>query len=163
MGAGSHPFAAAIAARDIDALLETLAPDAVAHSAITAIPFQGRDLLADLYRSLFDALDDLRVTDEFGDAETHVFFWEGHIGGRFVAGTDRLRLDANGKVREVTIIGRPLTGLSAFVSDIGYHFARRRRGPVVARILKLAALPLAPMFSVLERIGAWIARGTGRS
>jgi ketosteroid isomerase-like protein len=161
IAAGSHPFTAALAARDIDALIESLAPDPVAHSAITGIPFRGQEIVADLYRSLFDALDDLRMTDEFHEGDTHAFFWEGHIGGRYVAGADRLRIDAEGKVREVTIVGRPLTGLSAFVTDIGFHLARRRRGIVVARILRLVARPLAPMFWVLERVGAWVARGSG--
>ena len=161
IAAGSHAFTVALAARDIDALIDSLAPDAVAYSAITGIPFRGREIVADLYRSLFDALDDLQVADEFHDGDTHVFFWEGHIGGRYVEGADRLRTDPEGKVREVTILGRPLTGLSAFVTDIGFQLARRRRGILVARILRLAARPLAPMFSLLERVGAWVARGSG--
>jgi hypothetical protein len=32
----------------------------------------------------------------------------------------------------------------------------------VARILRVAALPLAPMFALLERIVAWLARGRAR-
>jgi hypothetical protein len=134
----------------------------VLHSAVTGVPFEGREIVADLYRSVFDAFDDLRVTGEFSNGDAHVFLWEGRIGGRYVAGADRLRHDADGKVREVTILGRPLTGLAAFVSDIGFHFARRRRGILVARILRVAALPLAPMFSLLERIVAWLARGRAR-
>lgn len=157
--AGSHPFTAAVAARDIEALVDSLAPDVVVHSAITGIPFHGRDVITDLYSSLFEALDDFRVTEEFREGDTHAFFWEAHIGGRYVAGADRLRTDPAGRVREVTIVGRPLTGLSTFVTDIGFQFARRRRGLRIARILRLTALPLAPMFSLLERIGAWIARG----
>jgi hypothetical protein len=159
---GADVFTAALAARDIDALGGSLAEHVVAHSAITGIPFQGRETVVDLYSSLFDALVDMRVTDSFREGDTHVFFWEAHIGNRYVEGADRLRVDAAGKVAEITILGRPLTGLSAFVTDIGFHFARRRRGNRVAALLRLAALPLAPMFSLLERIGAWIARGHGR-
>ena len=84
--AGHHAFTAALAARDIDALVDTLAPDAVLHSAITNTPFEGREVLADLYRSLFDAFEELRVTDRFQNGDTHAFFWEGRIDGRFVAG-----------------------------------------------------------------------------
>jgi hypothetical protein len=154
-----HAFSAALAARDIDALVSTLAPDAVLHSAITNTPFEGREVLADVYSSLFDAFEELHVTDQFQNGNTHVFFWEGRIDGRFVAGADRFRVDDAGQVREITIVGRPLTGLAGFITGLGFHFARRRRGRVVARILRVTALPLAPLFSLMDRIVGWLIRG----
>jgi hypothetical protein len=159
---GHHAFTIAMAARDIDALVGTLAPDAVLYSAITNTPFEGREVLADVYSSLFDAFEELRVTDQFQNGGTHVFFWEGRIDGRFVAGADRFRVDDAGQVREITIVGRPLTGLAGFITGLGFHFARRRRGRVVARILRITALPLAPMFSLMDRIVGWLIRGSGR-
>ena len=79
--------------------------------------------------------------------------------GRYVAGADRIKLDADGKVHDITIVGRPLTGLAGFITGLGFHFARRRRGPVVARILRVTALPLAPMFSLVDRLVAWLIQG----
>lgn len=155
----SHPFSAAIAARDIDALVAALAPNPVLHSAVTRTPFEGREVLADLYASLFEAFEEVRVVDEFQNADTHAFFWEGRIDGRYVAGADRLRLDANGKVREITVVGRPLSGLSTFITGIGSRFARRRRGALVARFLRLSALPLPALFSVLDPVTRWLVRG----
>lgn len=160
---GVHPFTAALAARDIDALVAALAPDAVLHSAITNTPFEGRAVLADLYSSLFEAFEELQVTDEFHNGATHVFFWEGRMDGRYVAGADRLRLDDAGKVRDITIVGRPLTGLSTFLTGVGFHFARRRRGAVVARLLRVTALPLAPMFSLVDSMVRWLIRGRRES
>ena len=157
--AGHHAFAAALAARDIDALVDTLAPGVVLHSPITNTLFEGREVLADLYSSLFDAFDELQVTDQFQDGNTHAFFWEGRIDGRFVAGADRFRVDDAGQVSEITIVGRPLTGVAGFITGVGFHFAKRRRGWVVARILRVTALPLAPMFSLVDRIVAWLIRG----
>ena len=114
---------------------------------------------------MFDGFEDLRVTDRFQTGDIHAFFWEGRMDGRFVAGADRLRVDDAGQVREITIVGRPLTGLAGFITGLGFHFARRRRGPVVARILRVTALPLAPMFSLVDRLVAWLIRGkrSGRS
>ena len=133
------------------------------HSPITNTPFEGREVLADLYSSLFEAFEEVRVTDQFQNGDTHAFFWEGRIDGRFVAGADRLRVDDAGQVREITIVGRPLTGLAGFITGVGFHFARRRRGRVVARILRVTALPLAPMFSLVDRIVAWLIRGAEES
>ncbi len=156
---GYHAFTAAVAARDVDALVAALAPDAVLHSAVTAAPFEGREVLADLYTSLFESFDELRVVDEFQSGSTHAFFWEGRMDGRPVAGADRLRLDEEGRVREITVVGRPLSGLSTFLTGIGFRFARRRRGPLVGALLRLSALPLGPLFSLLDPVTRWLVRG----
>jgi hypothetical protein len=78
--------------------------------------------------------------------------------GRFVEGADRLRLNDAGKVREITVVGRPLSGLATFLTGIGARFARRRRGPVAATILRLTARPLPPMFATLDPVTRWMAR-----
>ena len=152
----THPFPAAVQARDIDALVRTLAPDAVLHSAVTRSPFEGRDTLADLYAAVLDSFQEVRVVDEFQTGQTHAFFWEGRIAGRFVAGADRFRVDDDGKVTEITVVARPLSGLATFLTDIGFRFARRRRGPLVAWMLRVTALPLPPLFSLLDPVSRWL-------
>jgi ketosteroid isomerase-like protein len=154
----SHPFLAAIAARDAAALIETLAPDVVLHSAVTTAPFEGREVVADTYRSVLEAFEELRIVDEFESGDTHAFFWEGRMGGRFVGGADRIRVDSDGKVREITVVGRPLAGLATFLSEIGPRLARRRRGGLVARLLRLTSLPLPPLLSLLDPVSRWIVR-----
>ena len=154
----SHPFTSALAAREADALIATLAPDVVLHSAVTAAPFEGREVVADTYRSVVESFEEIRVVDEFESGDTHAFFWEGRIEGRYVAGADRFRLNADGQVREVAIFGRPFSGLATFLTGIGPRVARRRRGGLVARLLRVSALPLPPLFAVLDRITPWILR-----
>jgi hypothetical protein len=158
-----HPFAAAISARDHAALVETLAPDVVLHSAVTAAPFEGRETVGELYASVIDSFEYVEVVDEFEAGDTHAFFWRGRIDGRFVEGADRLRLDGDGKVREITVIGRPLSGVATFLSSIGVRFARRRRGGLVAAILRLTALPLPPLFALLDPVTRWLARPASRA
>ena len=161
--APTHPFSAALAARDHAALVEWLAADVVVYSAVTSTPFEGRDTVSELYASVIDAFEQLEVIDEFTTGDTHAFFWRGRIDGRFVEGADRLRLDGEGKVVEITIVGRPLAGLSTFLTGIGSRFARRRRGDVVARLLRLVALPLGPLFSLLDPVTRWLIRPGPRS
>jgi ketosteroid isomerase-like protein len=158
-----HPFAAAISARDHAALVDTLASDVVLHSAVTATPFEGRETVGELYASVIDSFDYVEVTDEFTTGDTHVFFWRGRIDGRFVEGADRLRGDGARKVHEITVVGRPLSGLSTFLSGIGARFARRRRGALVAAILRLTALPLGRMFMLLDPITRWLVRPRARA
>jgi hypothetical protein len=154
----THAFPAAIAAGDADAAIATLAPDVTLYSAVTAVPFEGRDLVADTYRSVLESFDELRIVDEFESGDTHAFFWEGRMGGRPVWGADRIRLDADGKVREITVLGRPMSGVATFLTEIGFRLARRRRGKLVARLLRLSALPLPPMLSLLDPVTRRIIR-----
>jgi ketosteroid isomerase-like protein len=158
----THAFQAAIAARDADALIDTLAPDVVAHSALTDTPFEGREVVADTYRSVLESFEELRVVDEFESGDTYAFFWEGRMEGRHVAGADRVRLTADGKVREVTIFGRPMSGVATFLTGIGPRLARRRRGNLVARLLRVTALPLPPLLALLDPVTRWVLRAPRR-
>ena len=154
----SHAFTAAIAARDVDGLIDTLAPDVVLYSAVTGTPFVGREVVADTYRSVLESFEELRVVDEFENGDTHAFFWEGRMEGRFVAGADRLRLNPDGTVREITVLGRPMSGVATFLTGIGPRLARRRRGGVASTLLRVSALPLPPLLALLDPVSRWILR-----
>jgi SnoaL-like domain len=154
----THAFTAAIAARDPDGVIDTLAPDVVLYTTVTNVPFEGRDLVADTYRSVLESFQELRVVDEFESGQTHAFYWEGRMAGRTVWGADRIRLDADGRVREITVLARPMSGIATFLTEIGFRLARRRRGRFVARLLRLSALPLPPMLSVLDPVTRRIIR-----
>jgi hypothetical protein len=154
----THAFPAAIAARDVDALIDTLTPDVVLYSAVTGTPFVGREVVADTYRSVLESFEELRIVDEFEAGETHAFFWEGRMEGRFVAGADRIRLNPDGKVREITVLGRPMSGVATFLTGIGPRLARRRRGGLVARLLRVTSLPLPPLLALLDPVSRWILR-----
>jgi|SRR5215211_1876602 len=153
-----HPFPAALQARDHPALVEMLAPDVVLHSAVTNAPFEGRETVGELYASVIASFEEVEVVDEFSNGSTHAFFWRGRIDGRFVEGADRLRLDGHGKVRDITVVGRPLSGLATFLSGIGARFAHSRRGPAFGKALRLSARPLPPMFAALDPVTRWLAR-----
>jgi hypothetical protein len=154
----THAFPAAIAARDVNGLIDTLAPDVVLYSAVTGTPFEGREVVADTYRSVLESFEELRIVDEFDNGDTHAFFWEGRMEGRFVAGADRIRLNPDGTVREITVLGRPLSGVATFLTGIGPRLARRRRGGVVATLLRVTALPLPPLLGLLDPVTRWILR-----
>jgi ketosteroid isomerase-like protein len=157
--ASRHAFVAAIAARDAEAVVDSLAPDVVLHSAVARSPFEGKDVVADVYRSVLESFDELRVVDEFQSGDTHAFWWEGRMDGRYVAGADRVRSDAEGRAKEITVVGRPLSGVATFLAAIGLRFGGRRRGPVVGRAVRIGALPLPVLFGLIEPISRWLARG----
>jgi hypothetical protein len=153
-----HPFPAAMERADHPALAATLAPDVVLHSAVTATRFVGRDTVAEVYVSVIESFEEVEVVDELTNGDTLAFFWRGRIDGRFVEGADRLRLDGTGLVREITVVGRPLAGLTTFLTGIGARFARRRHGPVVAAALRAGARPLGPLLAALDPVTSWLLR-----
>jgi ketosteroid isomerase-like protein len=161
-GVGSarrHAFAAAIKARDHAALVEALAEDVVLHSAVTAAPFMGKETVGELYASVIDSFEHVEIVDDFSSGDTYAFFWRGRIDGRFVEGADRLRVDADGKALEITVLARPLSGLSTFLTAIGARFARQRRGERVGTLLRAGARPLPPTFALLDPVTRWLVRG----
>jgi hypothetical protein len=157
-----HAFATAIAAGDHSALVATLARDVVLHSAVAAAPFDGKATVAELYASVIESFEHVEVVDDFWSGQTYAFFWRGRIDGRFVEGADRLRLDGDGMVREITVLARPLSGLSTFLTAIGARFARQRRGDGVGALLRATARPLPATFALLDPVSRWIARGRVR-
>jgi len=153
-----HPFAAAIAARDHAALVETLAPEVVLHSAVAETPFEGSETVGDVYASVIASFEHVEIVDDFSNGDTYAFWWRGRIDGHFVEGADRLRLDDAGKVRDITVTGRPMSGLATFLSGIGARFARGRRGPLVGWLLRVTALPLPALFGALNPVTRWLAK-----
>ena len=155
-------FITAVAARDHAALVDSLAPDVTLHSAVAVSPFEGKEVVADVYAGVLKAFEELHIVDQFENGDTIAFFWEGRMDGRFVGGADRVRVNPDGKVREITVLGRPLSGVSTFVGAIGSEFARRRRGALVANVLRIAAWPVPLLFTVVEPLSRWLARGKRR-
>lgn len=145
-------------ARDHAALVDTLAPDVVLHPPTSLATFDGRETVGELYAAEIESFEEFEVVDEYSSGDTHVFFWRGRMEGRFVEGADRLRLDSGGRVREITSVGRPLSGLATFLTGTGPRFAGRRRGRATEMMLRLSARPLPAMFAMLEPVTRWLAR-----
>jgi hypothetical protein len=101
--------------------------------------------------------------DELESGDTYAFFWEGRLDGVDVAGADRVRMNSDGQVREVTIMARPIYGSAAFLSGTGPRFARRRRGGVVARVVRITGFPLPRLLRLLiDPVTGWLMRGRSR-
>lgn len=140
-------YRAAFTACDHAALVDMFSPDIVFRSAVTDTPFEGREEVAELYRVVLEVLRDVEFTDELGDGDTQALFWRGRLQGRDVEGVDRFRFDEHGKIREITLMGRPLAGIATFASAIGPGIARRR-GKASSVIARLATRPLPAMLAL---------------
>jgi ketosteroid isomerase-like protein len=151
-----HPLRAAVEARDLDAMIATLAPDVVFYSPLISETFEGRDQVADLFRHLAAAVlfdGDVRYSEELADGDTAVLVFSVNVKGRRVEGVDVLKHDDEGKIREMTVFLRPLPGATAVAQVLSPRLAgggSRVKGAFAG----LGVRPLASLSRLFDRIGS---------
>lgn len=119
----SHPFRAAVEARDVPALSALLAPDVVFFSPVAFQPFRGRRDVTEVLGHVLEVFEDFAYIDELEGPGTHALVFSARVGGRDVQGLDHLRLDDDGLVREFTVMVRPLSGVIALAEAMGPRVA----------------------------------------
>jgi hypothetical protein len=151
-----QPMRLAVEARDIEALVDTLAPDVVLHSPLISEAFRGKDNVGEIFRNLADDYlfkDGFHYTAELVEGDTVVLAFKGSLNGKEVEGVDLLRVDSEGKIRDITVFLRPLTGAAA----VAQHLAPRLAGngnKAVAKMAGFGTRPLTGIARLFDAIGS---------
>lgn len=103
----AHAFRQAIERQDHAALMQTLAPDVIFHSPIVHEPYLGREAVAPLLAAVMTVFTDFRYTAEYASTDGAVLEFAARVGTRDLTGVDILTFDANGLVREFSVMVRP--------------------------------------------------------
>lgn len=128
----SDPFSKAVEARDGAALTAALSADVVFRSPVVYRPYEGRELVSTiLVEAAMKVLDDLRYIHRVEDGSTAALVFEARVGDREVHGLDLLGFDDDGKVAELTVMVRPMSGLHALAEAMGRQFERLGIAPPV--------------------------------
>jgi len=114
-----HAFRAAVERADMEAAVDLLAADVVFRSPAVFKPYEGREAVATILRTVFEVLEDFRYTDELEGEGIHGLLFEARVGDRSLQGIDLLRPDANGRIAEFTVMIRPASGLIAVAERMG--------------------------------------------
>jgi ketosteroid isomerase-like protein len=114
-----HAFRAAVERRDIDAALDLLADDVTFRSPAVFKPYEGRETVATILRTVLGVFEDFRYTDELAGDGVHALIFEARVGDRSVQGMDLIRADADGRIGEFTVMVRPASGLMALGERMG--------------------------------------------
>jgi SnoaL-like domain len=152
----SHPFLAAVEARDYQALVDTLAPDVVFHSPLISSPFEGKAQVSDLFRVVTEEIlfkDELEYTHECMADDTLVVVFRSRVAGKKVEGVDVMKLDGEGKLRDITVFLRPLTGTAAVASVLSPRLGGRGNR-ARERMVRTALSPLLGMTRLFDSIAA---------
>jgi hypothetical protein len=121
-----HPLRKAMEERDLAAALETLADDVVFWSPVATKPFVGKAAAGEIIEGLMERFEDLEYPEEWTCGPTQIVRWRGRLGGWPVEGIEIFRENDEGKLREIYISARPLSGVAAVAKAIGPALARQR-------------------------------------
>lgn len=124
----THPFRAAVEARDLTALSATLSSGVVFRSPVAFQPFVGRDTVTEVLGNVMEVFEDFVYTDELEATGSHALIFTATVGTRGVQGLDHLALDADGLVTELTVMIRPLSGVIALAEAMGPRVAHLAKG-----------------------------------
>jgi hypothetical protein len=110
-----HPFRAAVEAGDFDAALALFAEDATLDSPVAFKPFVGIEAVGFVLRAVSETFEDFRYTDELANEEdgVHALVFSARVGDKAVEGLDLIRMDSTGRIANLTVMIRPLSGLIA--------------------------------------------------
>jgi hypothetical protein len=93
---------------DGDALAGLLAEDVALHGPLGDEPVTGRQAVLHAIRSVAGVATDLTYEEVLSGETHHAAYFRLHVGHSAVDGMDYIRLDADGKIAEITIWWRPL-------------------------------------------------------
>jgi hypothetical protein len=90
---------------------------------VTFKPYEGKQLVATiLVEGAMKVFSDFRYTDRLEGEDAAALIFKAKVGDREVDGLDLLRFDGRGKVRELTVMVRPMSGVNALAEAMGRRF-----------------------------------------
>ena len=115
-GAGLYrPFHDAVVGGDWDTVVAQLADDVVFRSPAVHRPYEGRDAAAAVLRAVARVFEGFHYVDVIDAGDRALLKFRARVGDRQLEGWDELHLDTDGRITELTVMIRPLSGLQALV------------------------------------------------
>jgi hypothetical protein len=134
-------------ANDIDAMMETLAPDAELVSPISGhMVFRGHDDLRVLLRAVYGSLKDLRWGDEVNDGKLCLLMADTKVGPLKLTDAMVFELAEDGQIQRIRPHLRPWLALTLFALILGPKVGSRPG--VVWRALRSKETPPLPDASI---------------
>jgi hypothetical protein len=118
-------YRAASEANDIEALIDTLAPDAELVSPLSGrLVFRGKDDLRVLLTAVYGAVNGLRWRHEVGDATLRVVIGDGNVGPLTLGDAMVLELAPDGRIQQIRPYLRPWLALTLLAIKLDPKVAR---------------------------------------
>jgi hypothetical protein len=122
-------FRKAVEARDTDAIEAMFAENVTFTSPVAFKPYQGKAITAAIVRGVLRVFEDFKYVREIGapDAADHALVFTATVNGKLVNGCDFLHFDEDGRIDDLMVMVRPLSGAQALAEAMGAQFDRISR------------------------------------
>jgi hypothetical protein len=114
----SDAFRQAAEAKDFSQVEELFAEDVVFNSPVVFKPYEGREALALVLGAVVQVFEDFRYLDQVETGDTAVLVFAARVGERELQGVDVLRFADDGRIRELTVMVRPMSGMHALAEKM---------------------------------------------
>ena len=151
--ATTQRYCAAMLSDDLDELASALASNCVLRSPISpAATFEGRAAICDLMAIVLTVISEIQYLHETGDHQQRVLFASARVGRETFEEVVWLRFDQQALISELTLLIRPLPGLTALTAALATAMATRQ-----SRLRGIAAGALTRPLAAATRAGDPIA------
>ena len=115
-------FREAVEARDEQAMRALLADDVVFTSPVAFKPYPGKAITSAILRGVLRVF--FRYIREINDASGHdsALVFEAVVGGKKITGCDFIHVNDDGKIDDLMVMVRPLSGAQAVAAAMGAQF-----------------------------------------
>jgi len=114
----SDLFRRAAEAKDFSIVSDLFAEDVTFRSPVVYKPYEGRAALEVVLGAVVQVFQDFRYTDQIEQNDTAMLVFQARAGEREVQGVDILRFDDEGKICELIVMVRPMSGMHALADEM---------------------------------------------
>lgn len=109
----SDAFRQAVEAKDFSRLDALAAEDCVFRSPVVFNPYEGREALRVVIHAVMQVFEDFRYSEQVETGDVAVLLFEARVEDREIQGVDVLRFDGDGRIEELIVMVRPMSGMHA--------------------------------------------------
>jgi hypothetical protein len=119
----SDAFRQAAESKDFSKAEELFSPEAIFRSPAVFKPYSGLEALGVILGTVAEVFEDFRYVDQVETGDTAVLIFAARVGDRELNGVDVLRFGEDGRIAEMMVMIRPLSGLNALGEEMGRRLA----------------------------------------
>jgi hypothetical protein len=109
----SDRFRAAAESKDFSAIDDLFTEDVSFRSPVVFKQYEGRDAVAMLLGAVSQVFEDFRYTGQTETDGTATLMFSARVGERELEGIDLLHFDDEGRINDMAVYVRPLSGIQA--------------------------------------------------
>ena len=109
----SDRFRSAAESKDFSAIDDLFTADVSFRSPVVFKQYEGRDAVAMLLAAVSQVFEDFRYTDQVETGGTATLMFSARVGDRELDGIDLLHFDDEGRINDMAVYVRPMSGVHA--------------------------------------------------